>query len=88
MPSTELLISSNIFCQKSIFACKYRFLRILIHTEKRRETIIDVPYFIDDWYSLKDRGTLRSEICTADSSENCNSVFNKEIEKNICVCAV
>ena len=34
------------------------------------------------------KGTLRNDICTEDSSENFDSVFSKEIEKIICVCAV
>ena len=33
-------------------------------------------------------GTFRSDICTDDFSENFDSVFNKEIEKIICVYAV
>ena len=42
--------SSNLFCQKSFFAWNYKFLKILIHTKKTRETMINVSFFIDVFY--------------------------------------
>ena len=38
--------SSSLFCQKSFFAWNYKFLQILMNTEKTRETAINVWYLI------------------------------------------
>ena len=46
--------SSNLFCQKSFFTWNYKFLKILIHTEKTRETIIHLWYFIDVQFCFTD----------------------------------
>ena len=47
--------SSNLFCQKSFFARIYKFLQILIHTDKTRETIINVWYLTDVQHYFTDK---------------------------------
>ena len=57
--------SSNLYFQKSFFTWNYKFWQILIHTEKTRETIINLWYFIDVQFYFTARGILNTVICTA-----------------------
>ena len=49
-----IFLSSNLFCQESFFTWNYKFLQILIHTEKTRETIINIWYFTDVQFYFTD----------------------------------
>ena len=80
--------SSNLYFQKSFFTWNYKFWQILIHTEKTRETIINLWYFIDVQFYFTARGILNTVICTAYFSDTFDSVFNKKRETFLCFCSI
>ena len=46
--------SSNLFYQNKFFTWNYKFLQMLIYTDKTRATIINVWYFIDIQFYFTD----------------------------------
>ena len=82
--------SSNLLYQKLFFTWSYKFFQILIHTQKTRETIINIWYFIDvQFYFTDNKGYIKYyHLYSLLFRQLQQCIQCKKREKFLCLCSV